>query len=876
MDITAPIQTEKKPRRRRGFLLRFLGFMFAAAMIVFVAAAGAAAFVLWKASKDLPDYEVLAKYEPPVMTRIHANDGNLIAEFARERRIYVPFNAIPDRVTEAFISAEDKNFYQHGGLDIQGILRATVTNLGSSGGHKVGASTITQQVAKNFLLTNEQTMERKLKEAILAIRIERAFTKEQILELYLNEIYLGAGAYGVAAAAQTYWDKSLPELSVADCAYLATLPKAPSNYNPFRFPQRAIERRNWVIDRMVENGYVTKEDGEKAKAEPLGVQVRPTGTRLAASEFFAEEVRRDIIDIFGEDKLYGGGLSVRTTLDPGLQKIARKTLVDGLVAYDHRHGWRGVVQKIDPAGDWGKTLAAINVWPDIDPWRLAVVLEANKDTAKIGLRPTRTSTGALSKERETGTIPFDEVKWARPKLKTGMGTSPRVLTDVLKPGDVIYVSPREPTDTVKDVAGQWSLEQIPAVGGAIVAMDPHTGRVLSLVGGFSFAASQFDRAIQARRQPGSSFKPIIYSTALDNGYTPASIIVDGPLCISQGPGMPPWCPKNYEAGEAAGPSTLRFGIEHSRNLMTVRLSNDMGMPIICEYARRFGVYDNLMPVLSMSLGAGETTLLRMVTAYSTIANGGKQVKSTLIDHIQDRYGRTIWQHDNRECTNCAAREWANQDEPQLVDDRQQIIDPMTAYQMTHIMEGVIERGTAMKLKVLNRPIAGKTGTTNKEKDAWFIGFTPDLAVGVFIGFDDPAPLGHGETGGNVSAPVVRDFFKIVLADQPPIPFRAPPGIKLVRVNLKTGLPAAPSDPKAIMEAFKPTQEPLGAVANDAEGAQEGLTSEEYGQAGPAQPIPGVEPGQDSGPPPPTATVAQKPPAVSRAPMLGPLGRVFGW
>jgi penicillin-binding protein 1A len=848
MDITAPIQPAEQRRRRRrgGFLLRFFGFMFAASMIVFVAVAAAAAFVLWKASKDLPDYEVLAKYEPPVMTRIHANDGNLIAEFARERRIYVPYTAIPNRVVEAFISAEDKNFYQHGGLDIQGILRAAITNLSSSGGHKVGASTITQQVAKNFLLGNQQTMERKLKEAILSIRIERAFTKEQILELYLNEIYLGGGAYGVAAAAQTYWDKSLNELSIADCAYLATLPKAPSNYNPFRFPERAIARRNWVIDRMVENGFVTKEDGEKAKAEPLGVQVRQSGTRLAASEFFAEEVRRDIIDIFGEDKLYGGGLSVRTTLDPGLQKIARKTLVDGLVAYDHRHGWRGVVKTISLDGDWGKTLAAINVWPDIEPWRLAVVLEANKDTAKIGLRPTRTSTGALSKERETGTLPFDEVKWARPKLKIGMGASPRVLTDTLKPGDVIYVSPREPTDTVKDITGQWSLEQVPDVGGAIVAMDPHTGRVLALVGGFSFAASQFDRAIQARRQPGSSFKPIIYSTAIDNGYTPASIIVDGPLCISQGPGMPPWCPKNYEAGEAAGPSTLRFGIEHSRNLMTVRLSNDMGMPIICEYARRFGVYDNLMPVLSMSLGAGETTLLRMVTAYSTIANGGKQVKSTLIDRIQDRYGRSIWQHDDRDCTNCAAREWANQDEPQLVDDRPQIIDPMTAYQMTHIMEGVIERGTAMKLKVLDRPIAGKTGTTNDEKDAWFIGFTPDLVVGVFIGFDNPAPLGHGETGGNVSAPVVRDFFKIALADQPPIPFRVPPGIKLVRVNLKTGLPAAPSDPKTIMEAFKPTQEPLGSVASDAEAGQEGPAAEEYGHAGPpeANPrgIPGPEPG----------------------------------
>jgi len=361
--------------------------------------------------------------------------------------------------------------------------------------------------------------------------------------------------------------------------------------------------------------------------------------RLAASEFFAEEVRRDIIDLFGEDKLYGGGLSVRTTLDPRLQKIGRKTLVEGLVAYDHRHGWRGPVKKIELDGDWGKTLAAISVWGDIDPWRLAVVLEANKDTAKIGLRPMRTSAGKLSDERETGTIPFAEVKWARPKLKNGMGGSPRVMTDVLKPGDVIYVSPREPTDTEKDVAGQWSLEQVPQIGGALVAMDPHTGRVLALVGGFSFAESQFDRAVQARRQPGSSFKPLIYTTALDNGDTTASSIGDGPLCISQGAGMPQWCLKNYEAGSAAGPSTLRFGIEKSRNLMTVRLANDMGMPIIVEYARRFGVYDNLMPMLSMALGAGETTWLRMVGAYVMIANGGKQISPTLIDRIQDRYGR---------------------------------------------------------------------------------------------------------------------------------------------------------------------------------------------------------------------------------------------
>jgi penicillin-binding protein 1A len=393
--------------------------------------------------------------------------------------------------------------------------------------------------------------------------------------------------------------------------------------------------------------------------------------------------------------------------------------------------------------------------------------------------------------------------------------------------------------------------------------------------------------VPPRRQPGSSFKPIIYSTALDNGYTPASIIVDGPLCISQGAGMPQWCPKNYEAGSAAGPSTLRFGIEHSRNLMTVRLSNDMGMPIIVEYARRFGVYDNLMPMLSMALGAGETTLLRMVGAYGIIANGGKQIKPTLIDRVQDRYGRTVWQHDDRECPDCAAREWSGQQEPQLVDDRPQIIDPMSSYQMIHIMEGVVERGTAQKLKVLSRPIAGKTGTTNDEKDAWFIGFTPDLVVGAYIGFDNPSPLGHGETGGNVSAPVVRDFFKIALADQPPIPFRAPPGIKLVRVNLKTGLPATPGDPRAIMEAFKPTQEPLGAVATDDAGSPEGLAAEEYGQAGPTPPIPGVVPGRDAGPPPQPSTVSQKPRTVLRSkgtitagptppsPAPGLLGRIFG-
>ena len=853
MDLTAPVRpTEPKRRRRRGgLLLRFFGFIFAAGMIVFVAAAGAAAFVLWKVSQDLPDYEVLAKYEPPVMTRIHANDGNLIAEFSRERRIYVPFTAMPDRLIQAFISAEDKNFYQHGGLDIQGIIRAVVTNLSNaqSGRRAVGASTITQQVAKNFLLTKDQTIERKLKEAILAIRIERAFTKEQILELYLNEIYLGAGAYGVAAAADTYWGKSLNELTVSDVAYLATLPKAPSNYDPFKHPERAIERRNWVIDRMVENGFVTRDQSEAAKAAPLDVRKRNPGAKIYASEYFAEEVRRSIIDLFGEDKLYGGGLSVRTTLDSTLQRIARKALIDGFVAYDHRHGWRGVVKKIDIKGDWGKTLAAEPVWNDIDPWRLAVVLQVSQDKAVVGFRPTRDSKGQLVAKRETGDIPFSTMQWARPQIgERGLGATPRGVTDVVKPGDVIYVSPREPNDAQDDVAGQWALEQVPAVRGAMVVMDPHTGRVLAIVGGFSFGESQFDRAVQARRQPGSSFKPFIYTTAIDNGYTPSSIIVDAPVCLDQGPGLPQWCPKNYESGSAAGPSTLRFGIEHSRNLMTVRLASDMGMPIITEYARRFGVYDNLMPALSMALGAGETTLLRMATGYCMIANGGKQVQATFIDRIQDRYGRTIWRHDNRECPDCAVKQWSGQAEPELVDDRKQIIDPLTAFQATSIMEGVVQRGTGQKLKVLNRPIAGKTGTTNDEKDGWFIGFTPDLVVGAYFGFDTPSPMGHGETGGNTAAPAVRDFIKVALADQPPVPFRAPPGIKLVRVNLKTGLPAGPGDKTAIMEAFKPRDQLQGGQSIDPEATDE-TGVETSGGFDPLTGGPPVEPGAGPGPGP---------------------------
>jgi len=845
MDITTPNKPPEHPRRRRrrrGFFLRFLGFMFAAGMVVFITVAGAAAFVLWKVSSELPNYEVLANYEPPVMTRIHANNGSLISEFSRQRRIYVPMTAVPACVIDAFISSEDKNFYQHGGLDMQGIIRAVVTNLSSmqSGRRSVGASTITQQVAKNFLLTKDQTMERKLKEAILAIRIERAFTKEQILELYLNEIYLGVGAYGVAAAAQSYWNKALSELTLADCAYLATLPKAPSNYDPFRHPDRAIARRNWVIDRIVENGFATRDEGEAAKAQGLNVIKRKSGPKIFASEYFAEEVRRAILDRFGEDKLYGGGLSVRTTLDSRLQRIARKALVDGLTAYDRtRGGWRGVEKKIDLKGDWGKTLAGVKVWSDIEPWRLAVVLEVSKTEAKIGLRPGRDTAGKLVTERETGIIPAEEVKWTR------KGS----VSAVLKPGDVIYVAPRvtkkskegEP-ELVEYVEGQWSLQQPPEVSGALVAIDPHTGRVLAIAGGFSFAQSQFNRATQARRQPGSSFKPIIYTTALDNGYTPSSIIVDGAICVSQGKGMPQWCPKNYSGG-GAGPSTLRRGIEKSRNLMTVRLARDMGMPIIAEYSRRFGVYDNLMPALSMALGAGETTLIRMVTAYSMIANGGKKVEATFIDRIQDRYGRTVWHHDTRDCSQCGAREWKNQPEPELVDNRKQVIDPMSAFQMVGIMEGVVQSGTARRLKALNRPLAGKTGTTNDYKDAWFIGYTPDLVVGAYVGYDQPKNMGRSATGGGLAAPIVKDFLEEALRDVPPVPFRAPPGAMLVRVNHKTGQPARPGEKNVIVEAFKPGQAPAGAVVEEVvEGAE--LVDDGFGPPPPPPPPLSPAPGND--------------------------------
>lgn len=809
--LPPPTAPRRRKKRRRSLLLNFLGFVFGTFVLIFIAGSAGAGFLIWQASKDLPDYESLSKYEPPVMTRIHAHDGSLISEFARERRIFVPINTVPKRVLGAFLSAEDRRFYEHGGIDLQGIGRAVFAAVESKihGSNKraQGASTITQQVAKNFLLTNERSMERKIKEAILAIRIEGAYSKDRILELYLNEIFLGMNSYGVGAAALTYFNKELKDLDIEEAAYLAALPKAPNNYHPFRQKEKATERRNWIIGQMAENGYITKEEAEIARKKPLVVNLRPNAVHISTAEFFAEEVRRSLLSKYGEDKLYGGGLSVRTTLDPQLQQYAKKALINGLVKFDRTQGYRGPVSKIDISGDWGLALGKIPSPSDIQPWRLGVVLETQKAKAIIGFKPQRQQDATFVKDREAVEVTLEEMKWAakRPGAKR---IDAKSTADILQPGDVVYVAPKDPNK----IQGVWSLMQIPEVGGGLVAMDPYTGRVLAVAGGFSYDMSQFDRVIQAKRQPGSSFKPFVYAAAIDNGYKPTSIILDAPIEIDQGPGQDVWRPKNYETNDTTGPETLRFGIEHSRNQMTARLAQDLGMPVITEYARRFGIYDDLLPVLSMSLGAGETTLLRLATAYCMLANGGKEVTSTLVDRIQDRYGHTIWRHDERQCMGCMADHWAGQPEPELVDGRRQIIDPHTAYQMTHILEGVIQRGTATVLKSLNRPVAGKTGTTNEEKDVWFLGYTPTMVVGVFVGYDTPKPLGKGNTGGAIAAPIFGEFVQDALGATPPAPFRVPPGIKFVRVNPKTGLRASADDPASIMEAFKPDEDPDDAYA----------------------------------------------------------------
>lgn len=827
----------------------FLG-LFSLGIIGLAVGVGSVVYIVSYYAQDLPDYSQLKTYDPPILTRLYAGDGRLMAEFAKERRVFVPVDSIPDMVKNAFIAAEDQNFYKHKGVDMVAVARAVVSNLKNRGKGKrpEGASTITQQVAKNFLLTNEVSVTRKIKEAILAYRMEQAMSKDKLLELYLNEIYLGQRAYGVAAAALEYFNKSLGELTIAEAAYLAALPKAPNNYHPVRHHEEALERRNWVIGRMKKSGYIDAEAAKLAKQMPL-ITVEKNDSVIVNAPFFAEEVRRQIIDRYGPDNLNKGGLAVRTTIDPKLQEAALNALRSGLQSYDQRHGWRGPYKRIDTMGIWRDELEKIGTPIDMpDQWKLAAVLDVTDAAASVGFQ-----------DGDEGTIKLENLQWARAYQDEGysLGADVTSAKQVLTVGDVIFVQ------AVDGEQKSYALRQIPQIQGALIAMDPHTGRILAMQGGwkYHYGSSEYNRATQARRQPGSAFKPFIYTAALENGFTPSSLVLDAPFVIEDRPGHF-WSPTNYKE-EYYGPTTLRVGIEKSRNLMTVRLAHHLGMKTVADYAERFGVVEKLPLHLANALGAAETTPLNMTAAYAVFVNGGKKVTPTVIDRIQDRRGATIFRQDTRPCTNCGTLiKWENQPVPDVPDTRPQVIDPKTAYQMVSIMEGVVQRGTAVALKDLNIPLAGKTGTTNKSKDAWFVGFSPDLVVGVFMGFDNPRSLGKKETGASVAVPVFKNFMGAALKDALPMPFRIPPGIKNIQVNAATGRLASAGDTNVIWEAFAAGTEPqegmgssvldgggVNAVPNEVYEDQNADESGLYGTYNNSinNPVPAPEDGAYSGP-----------------------------
>ena len=785
--------------------MKTLAAILLGSFVLAVVGVGGISYALHHFGRGLPDYRQLADYDPPVVTRIHAGDGRLMAEFAKEKRVFVPVAAMPEMVVQAFLSAEDKTFYSHPGVDLPGIVRAAATNVlrWIRGQRPVGASTITQQVAKNFLVGNAVSIERKIKEAILAFRIERAFTKDRILELYLNEIYLGFGAYGAAAAALNYFDKSLDDLTLGEAAFLAGLPKAPNNYHPARRPAAARARRDYVLNRMVEDGHASRAEALREAGKPVVVR-KPSEVLVTRADYFVEEVRRELRERFGEDRLYGGGLSVRTTLDTRLQGISDRTLRSGLSAYDRRRGWRGPLGRIESRSGWRRELSRFPFPDDLSEWRPAAVLAVGRDSCTIGFR-----------NGETGVVPLAELRWAR-RAGRRLGPPVRKASDVLSPRDVVAVEAVS-TDSAGEAysPGTFALRQMPEVDGALVALDPHTGRVLAMTGGFSKSRSEFNRATQAMRQPGSAFKPFVYLAALDAGFTPASIVLDAPFAIDQGAGGR-WRPTNYNR-KFYGPTPLRAGLEKSRNLMTVRLASNVGMETVAKYAERFGVVDRMPPMLSMSLGSGETTLLRLTTAYAMLVNGGKRVRPTLIDKVQDRTGETVFRHDRRLCAACRAARWDAAAPPRLPDEREEIADPRTAYQIVSMLQGVVERGTARRVRDAGRPLAGKTGTTNESRDAWFVGFSPDLAVGVFVGYDAPRSLGRTETGSSVAAPIFGRFMTEALEGKAAVPFRVPPGIRLVRMDLETGLPARPGARDVILEAFLPNTAPGDPAPEDPDG-----------------------------------------------------------
>lgn len=719
-------------------------------------------------NKDLPDYSELAKYDPPTVTRLYASDGKLLAEYATEKRLFVPLKAIPKPLIEAFLSAEDKNFYSHTGIDITGIARAMRDNIVNYGQGKsmVGGSTITQQVVKNFLLSNEKSFDRKVKEAILAFRISQVYSKDKILELYLNEIYLGLGSYGVAAAAQNYFNKSMDELTPEEMALLAAQPKAPSSYNPKRSYDAAFDRRNWVLSRMRDDGRITQAQYEAAIKTPIVLRNREAD-EVVNADFFAEEVRRTLAAMYGEEVLYQGGLVVKTTINPTYQKAADKALRATLSDYDKRHGYRGALEHI---GDKDVPNALDVLTKKYKPQ----LLETHR-LARIKSLDAKQASLQLTQNGE-GTLPFEQMKW----------TGAKRPADKLKVGDVVVVS------SVGDAKkNNYELVQIPQVNGAMVVLDPHTGRVLAMSGGYSYGGTEFNRATQAKRQPGSSFKPFVYMAALENGFSPSSLIMDAPVEMEQGAGLPMWRPQNYH-DDYLGPTTLRVGLEKSRNTMTVRLAQAIGIDRCLEMGKRLEIYENPPRNFSIVLGTSETTLLKLSNAYGMIVNGGKRIQPALIERIDDRHGNIIYRRDARKCNDCQVEIGETMPPvmlpPVLPDEREQVIDPRIAYQITSILEGVVQRGTGASAKSIGKIVGGKTGTTNESRDTWFVGFSPDLVAGVFVGYDQPRTLGAKETGASAALPAFISFMKEALADKPNTPFRVPRGIKFVRTDLKTGAP----------------------------------------------------------------------------------------
>ncbi len=726
----------------------------------------------WYFANDLPDYKVLSEYKPPVSSRVYSADGDLIAEYAIQKRLFISFDSIPGTVINSFLSAEDKNFFKHPGVDARGITRAIIKNVRNYMQSKrlEGASTITQQVAKNFLLSNEVSLKRKIKEAILAFRIERAYSKERIMELYLNQIYLGQGAYGVAAASLEYFDKAVKDLNYEEAALLAALPKAPSKYDPFKSKKLAKNRRNLVLKNILENNYISQEEYKKLIKKDIKLKKRKIKLFKEAN-FYSEEVRRIISEQYGYEQLYKEGLYIKTALKADHQLNALKALREGLESYDKRHGWRGPILNIKDKKNWFESVKQHSLEKNLG-WKLAKVVNVEMLQANIEIE---------NKKNEK--IYFKDSSWTRKKN----------FREILSSGDIIYVQ--------KNDKKKWILKQRPIVNGAIVVMDPFTGRVLSLVGGFSYELSEFNRATQAKRQPGSAFKPFVYAAALENGYSPSTLVLDAPFVIDQGEGKKNWKPQNY-GKEFYGPSTLRKGIEKSRNLMTVRIAQDLGLKKISNISKNFNIYKDVPEVLSISLGSAETTLLNLTNAYCSFVNGGKQVKPILIDRIQDRRGNTIFKSDQRKCHGCENFSFSSDEIPKIKDEYPQIISEQTAYQITSMLEGAVKRGTGRKLKNLNIPLAGKTGTTNKNMDTWFVGYTSKLVIGVFVGFDEPKSLGRYETGAKTSLPIFKSFIKKSIKKEDAMPFKVPKGISFVMVDPNKGIVKELDYNKAIFESFK--------------------------------------------------------------------------